>query len=316
MSVHRLFPLAAGIVAALTANAVQATAAPGAAQPAGSNAVQATTPRPAGSARGVPDTSVIALQPQDTDAMVRRARDLLAQNRTREAYLLLEQAMVRGNGEAYRLLAELYEGGQGGGVAPVPFIARDYFWMGALSGDAESMYRVAQRFLARKNEADGLKWLQRAGDLGHPWANLDLSRRAFKRGDIPNGRRHLKVALDAGIPDAKHDLARFYETGQGGFRQDYKQAFAVFDGLARAGDGRAMHAMGFYFVRGLHGVKNDEAAAHWYHEAAKAGHPDGMTAYAWMAENGIGTERDPAEADWYRREAARINASQSGFTLR
>ncbi|BCU08449.1 tetratricopeptide repeat protein [Allochromatium tepidum] len=244
-------------------------------------------------------------QPQDTEAMVHEARELLAQQRTREAYLLLEQAKARGNAEAYRLLASLYEGGEGGGVAPVPFIARDFYWMGALSGDPESMYRVAQRYFDRGNEEDGMKWLVRAAERGHPGANLMLAQREFQHNDLANAQRHLKAALEAGYPEAKHFLVSLYETGSGGFPQDFKQAFAVLDELAKSGDAKAMHSMGFYFARGLHGVKNDEAAAHWYHEAAKTGYRDSMEAYSWMTRNGIGTERNVAEADWYYRQTRR-----------
>lgn len=246
------------------------------------------------------------LQPQDTESMVREARELLSQQRTREAYLLLEQAKARGNAEAYRLLASLYEGGEGGGVKPVPFIARDFYWMGALSGDPESMYRVAQRYFNKGNEEDGEKWLVRAADRGHPGANLMLAQREFQRNDLANAQRHLKVALEAEYPEAKHFLVSLYEKGSWGFPKDFKQAFVVLDGLAKSGDAKAMHAMGFYFIHGLHGVKNDEAAAHWYHEAAKAGYSDSLRAYAWLAETGQGTEKDIAESRWYRQQAEKL----------
>lgn len=166
-------------------------------------------------------------------------------------------------------------------------------------GNPASAYALAMLRFKEGDEAAGGRWLQKAADGGHPEAALEMARRI----DGEKVRMYLSVALKHGLPEAKRYLAGLYETGSKGFAKDYKQAFALQYELAKQGDPEAMHVVAFYFVRGLHGVKDDVAAAHWYHQAARAGHKASAEAYAWMAEKGVGTQRDLEEAEWYRAQA-------------
>jgi len=246
------------------------------------------------------------LPPRDTALMVNASQQLIEGGHTREAYALLTEAQEYEDGEAFQVKARLYEGGQG--VSPVPFIARDYYWMGALNGNAESMYQVALRRLETGHADEALLWMERAAQQQHLKANFWLAQKAFQDHQNAQGKRYLSVALNGRLPEAQWFLAESLEKGTNGYDQDYKQAFMVYDALAQLEDAKAMHAIGYYFARGLHGVKDPVAAVHWYHEAAKRGYADAMEAYAWMVENGVGTVKDSSEARWYRKLAERQRA--------
>lgn len=274
---------------------------------------------------GIQDESPFGiLPPQNAPAMVQQARQKIEKGgQAHTAYTLLNEAKRYDEPQSYAVMGRMYEGGQG--VAPVNFIARDHYWTGALSQDGEAMYQTALRQLEReahnKNSeapiaqarrwvrlqsglpattSEGMQWMHEAAATGHPEANLYLARYYFDQNQNARAQPYLNVVLAAGLVEGKRILARHYENGTGGFEQSYKQAFAIYADMAEVNnDAQAMHAMGFFFVRGLHGVKDDIAAVHWYHQAAKAGNPDSMLAYAWMVENGVGTEKDPDEARFY-----------------
>lgn len=258
------------------------------------------------------ETLYPALPPLDTALTVNVSRQLIERGQARDAYALLTEAQEYENGEAFQVKARLYEGGQG--VKPVSFIARDYYWMGALNGDAESMYQVALRRLEKGHPDEALHWMERAAQQQHPKANYWLAKQAFEKNQNELGKRYLIVALYGKVPDAKWFLAECLEKGEHGYNKDYKQAFSLYYDLAQADDAKAMHAIGYYFARGLHGVKDPVAAVHWYHEAAKRGHIDAMEAYAWMVENGVGTVKDLAEAQWYRQSAQQRRMQEQSLT--
>ena len=66
-----------------------------------------------------------------------------------------------------------------------------------------------------------------------------------------------------------------------------------------------MASIAYYFARGIHGVQDDVAAIEWYHRAAKAGHVESITAYAWMLENGKGAQKNVEDATYYYKKASR-----------
>lgn len=180
---------------------------------------------------------------------------------------------------------------------PMYLTERLYHYLNAEGvGNPASAYKLAMLRFKEGDETTGERWLQKAADQGYPEACLEKARRI----DGPQAREYLTVALRHGLPEAKRYLVTLYEGGEKGFPKDYRQAFVFLHDLAKQGDPEAMHNVAFYFVRGLHGVKDEVAAAHWYHQAARAGHKASAEAYAWMAEHGVGTQKDQEEAAWYR----------------
>lgn len=187
---------------------------------------------------------------------------------------------------------------------PLSSSAKLYHYLNAEgSENPASAYKMALSLLSEGDTASGEAWLKRSADQGHPDACLAMARRT----EGADAQRYLAVALKHGLPEAKRYLSTLYEDGIKGYPTNFRQAFVLQYELAQQGDAEAMHVVAFYFVRGLHGVKNDVAAAHWYHQAARAGHKAGAEAFAWMLENGVGTQKNVEDAAWYRSLAG--NAS-------
>lgn len=173
---------------------------------------------------------------------------------------------------------------------------------------------IAQRGLDRIAQGireGGLCDLTYAKTRGEPLADLYFTKAYLSLGEFDKANEYLALLLEQDDPRVLRFLAHLYEEGNQGVPQDYRQAFYFYDRLAtQYEDTEAMRALGFYLYRGLTGVKNDVAAVHWYHEAAKRGDHDAMQAYAWMVENGIGTQRDSIEANWYRSMAFKASGGK------
>jgi len=255
------------------------------------------------------DTVGDIVNPPSPDAAMEEARTLLQAGVNRTSYVALEHAQEAGSGEAYRVMGDLYA--RGDGIKPVSFIADDLYEIGSWYGDPEAMFKTGMRLVSQQRGHEGWPMVEAAADLGHPMASLEVARRDFSVNYVESAQKRLKVAVDAGIPEALHMLAEHYEKGSGGLSRSYQDAFAIYYALAKEGDAKAMQAIGYYFVRGLVSEKDEVAAAHWYHEAAKYGNPYGMKAYAWMAENGVGMTKDVEEAAFFKKAASQFNdASQ------
>lgn len=168
--------------------------------------------------------------------------------------------------------------------------------------DPDLHYQKAKEMIASGDVVRGEMHLARAAEMGNLYAAYDLSTVLLSRNDYVAGQKYLIQAAHGGHDPAIRDIAKRYEQGTGGLEKNHKLAFAYWYELAKKGDGEAMHSIAYAFARGLHGVKSDTAAAYWYHRAAtKAKYKDSMLAYSWMAENGVGTELNQDESDWYAR---------------
>ena len=251
--------------------------------------------------------------PEYGDAMVGKAEQLLQQNKSRQAYAYLNVARAQGSSEAYRFTADMYR--QGRGVKADPSMFRHMSWMGAQHGDPESMFRTAQDFYANGYRKDGEYWAKAAQECGHAGALMLLFERSLADKREEDARHYLEKGIDEGLPPAKLALAEQYDKGGLGLPKDHKRAFYWYYEAAKQGEAKAMAAVAYYFVRGLHGVLDDTTAVHWYHQAAKAGHVESMTAYGWMVANGKGAQADKEEAAKYYLKAAKLGDKQAPVFL-
>lgn len=166
----------------------------------------------------------------------------------------------------------------------------------------EMHHQAGKEMIASGDAIRGEMHLARAAEMGSLQAAYDLSAALLSRNDYVAGQKYLIQAAHGGHDPAIREIAKRYEQGTGGLEKNHKLAFVYWYELAKKGDGEAMHSVAYAFARGLHGVKSDTAAAYWYHRAAtKAKYKDSMLAYSWMAENGVGTELNQDESDWYAR---------------
>ena len=83
-------------------------------------------------------------------------------------------------------------------------------------------------------------------------------------------------------------------------QRDYKHGVQLMAETARAGDTRAMRALGLMLVRGEY-VRQDQAQAlSWFYEAALRGDRESMGILSTAFEKGIGIEPDPNLAAYWR----------------
>lgn len=250
-----------------------------------------------------------ACQPNLSPSQESQAERFLAENRPAMAYGFLHSASQQGSGGAYRSMARMYESGRG--VEKNALMARHMYWMGSQYNDSESLFQTAKDFFDRGHRKDGDYFAQKAIDCGHPGAIILLLEKRIAEGKEDVARGLLELAIDKGIPEAKYILAEQFDKGSLGLPKDHQRAFYWYTEAAKHGEGRAMAAIAYYFVRGLHGVQDDVAAIEWYHRAAKAGHVDSMTAYAWMLMQGKGAQMNKTEAKHYFKKAAALGSSQA-----
>ncbi|WP_296816427.1 hypothetical protein [Brevundimonas sp.] len=124
------------------------------------------------------------------------------------------------------------------------------------------------------------------------------------------GVRLLSRAANLGHPAAQFALARLYETGEAGVTADPAEARRWTERAARGGEVRAMHNLGLYLFEGLGGMRDQTEAARWFRAAAERGLVDSQYNLARLYERGAeGVDPNPAEAyQWY------LIASRSGDT--
>lgn len=116
----------------------------------------------------------------------------------------------------------------------------------------------------------------------------------------------LKVRAAAGDRSATRELAEMYYLGRGGVEQDFKQAAAWYEKLARQGDPRAQTSLGLMYARGYGVAKDMEAARRWWSFAAAQNDPGAQFNLGVLYSRGEGIEADyPQAAQWLKRAAQR-----------
>jgi len=236
-------------------------------------------------------------------SQIAQADAYLAENNSIATFALMYPLSQQGSGGANQYLARMYE--QGRGLKKSPFMVRHLNWMGAQDSDSESMYRTGKDFFERGYTKDGEYWVGRAIDCGHPEALVLLLERRIAEGRTSEALQLMESGVDKSFPAVKFILAEQYDKAGLGLVKDPQMAFRWYYSAAKDGYAKAMSAVAYYFVQGIHGVQDDLAARHWYYQAANAGHIESITAYAWMLANGKGGPRDIEEARYFFKKASK-----------
>ncbi len=147
---------------------------------------------------------------------------------------------------------------------------------------AREWYRKA---VEEKNSAEAMR---RLGALSESEQNDSAALNWFQQ------------AVQAGSPDARIDVGRLYEVGQGAPR-DKEVAFCLYRTGAEGGSIRGMLIMGRIYRNGI-GVSRDYVTARrWYERAAQKGSSDAMFALGELHRDGLGVPRNAAEAArWFK----------------
>lgn len=145
----------------------------------------------------------------------------------------------------------------------------------ATQGDADSQFELGVRLLTgeglKKNETEGVQWLEKAA-----------------------AQKHLR---------AQFVMGSLYEDGVGVKKNDAK-AFEWFRKSADNGFAAGQHAVAMAYDLGR-GVKlNPEEATKWLEKAAEQNYPQAQTALAAKYERGVGAAKSPSKAALFYLRAA------------
>ena len=188
-------------------------------------------------------------------------------------------------------VAALAKTGESGGTptpapAKVPAPAKQTAAGPALNASATTLSRL----ISQANSGDAKAALA----LGVKYANGD----GIALNDA-EALRWLQKAADAGEPVAQYRLGTFFEKGRA-VEADQNQANRWYGEAAKRGNRKAMHALGVANANGTGGKKNFPEAVRWFKAAAELGLTDSQFNLAVLYERGLGVQTSLSEAyKWY-----------------
>ena len=114
------------------------------------------------------------------------------------------------------------------------------------------------------------------------------------------GLEPLRKAANLGLPRAQFYMAKLYEAGEGGVKQDLFEAGRWTERAATAGEPGAMHNLALAYYKGVGGERNSTKAASWFRRAADLNLVDSQFNLAQLYEFGRGVDQNVAESyKWY-----------------
>lgn len=166
-----------------------------------------------------------------------------------------------------------------------------------------------------KTQLEGIKWLTRSAETANetfPQAPFELAK-IYEVGykdivfvDIPYAVSLYVKSADLNYIPAAAKLGHVYEYGELQCPQDAGLSIHYYTIAAVGGDPTSMLAMCAWYMVGAEPMlpRNEEEAYEWASRAAARGLPKAQYATAYFQENGIGCERDLAQAMILYRKAA------------
>lgn len=164
----------------------------------------------------------------------------------------------------------------------------DALWRAELSEleDAKEIYELFGGLLFLGNFELAHDYLQKAAELGHLQAQLDLGYRYYAG---PQGKYVVE-----------HDIFVYKGAGQ----PNYIHAFHWYKKAAKQGSDVAQYMLGSMYREGKGVDQNDSNAVYWIRKAAEQGLADAQHDLGIMFYFGLGVDKSYARAtDWLRKSA-------------
>jgi TPR repeat protein len=133
-----------------------------------------------------------------------------------------------------------------------------------------------------------------------------------KTGNVVESLRRVKMAADAGDPDALDSLGFFIVTGRGVIKNP-ERAFELFSKAAEAGNPEAIMNLGSMYSNGIFVKPDFPKALAYYEKAIEAGNSFALNQLGVMYFDGRGVERDYEAAAQYFQQAADLD---DGYALK
>jgi hypothetical protein len=235
-------------------------------------------------------------------ALARSERqDAVAQGR-----LVLLEAAALGNPYGAHDAAQLLLRGEGGEANPNKALV--LLEEAAQAGLGNSALQLGWLLLGMQGRAEaGVRWLERAAQLGEAEANYLLGLAHFRglgglKVDAARARALHQLAAEKGVVEAGFELSLLLELGLGG-PVDVERARQWEERAAQAGHPRACLNRAVRFVRAT--PPDMASAVLWYERAARAGNAEAAARLCKMYLTGQGVPLDKSIArQWFMEAAA------------
>jgi len=168
--------------------------------------------------------------------------------------------------------------------------------------EGAAMYAMAA-FYMTKDRAEAARWIERGARLRHPRCVVQHLGLLVQRGELARALPLARAAAEAGDPEAMLFFAEL------SMQSDPKEAQRWYRRAAELGQTNAMVNLAYRLSRGS--PANRREALVWYRRAAEGGAVQGLVNLAGLlSEGGKGIDRDPAEALRLYRRAAELGSDQ------
>jgi uncharacterized protein len=181
--------------------------------------------------------------------------------------------------------------------------------------DASQQFQLGMQYMngegsLERNEAEGIKWIERAATQGYDDAEFELGERYWEgKGvgqDFVIGAKWLNKSSDKDNPMAQMILAEAYSKGLVIPKND-KEAIRLSRILAGPFPSYGT-ILGDYYAEGIAVPLDHKIAADWFRKAAEYGYEGGQMRLAYCYANGQGVPKSDVDAlIWFQKAAEQGN---------
>jgi TPR repeat protein len=185
--------------------------------------------------------------------------------------------------------------------------AAECFRQAADQGHAESQYILSTMYDEGKgvpqDDTQAARWERMAAELGHVYAQANVSFRCYSAGDFAGAFQWCQRAADANLAWAQYNLGLMYQKGEG-VAQSEAEAAHWYRLAASQGFLDAQQRLADLYYLG-HGMpRNYMQAALWYRRAAEQGNATAQFQLGHLYDVGLGVEHDYTQYRYWTRMAA------------
>lgn len=181
------------------------------------------------------------------------------------------------------------------------------FTQAAAQGHAESQYILSTMYDEGKgvphDDAQAAHWERTAAELGHVYAQANVSFRCYSSGDFAGAFEWCQRAADANLAWAQYNLGLMYQKGEGVKRTEAEAAH-WFRLAALQGFADAQQRLADFYYLGQTIPRNYTQAALWYRRAAEQGNASAQFQLGYLYDVGLGIEQDYIQYRYWIRMAA------------
>jgi TPR repeat protein len=181
------------------------------------------------------------------------------------------------------------------------------FLKAADQGHAESQYLLSTMYDAgqgvAQDELQAAHWERKAAELGHPYAQANLSFRYYAVNDYDQAFAWCQRAAHGNLAWAQYNLGLMYRKGEGVAKSNADAAH-WYRLAAMQNFPEAQQKLGDLYYLGMGVSRSYANAAEWYRKAANQGNAEAQFQLGHLHYHGQGVEHDYTQSRHWTRKAA------------